>query len=139
MKLQIIRKDQESIGGYEAVKVEQPNSLELSHIVDNSCESILASDLMDSFNNSLISKLCQVLISKLRIGGEIVLGGTDVRFFSKYTANGMLTPKEACDIICSAYSMSTSDMVREELEKLNLRVVSIHMDGLHYEVKAVRA
>lgn len=139
MKLQIIRKDQEGIKGYELAKIEQPNSLELSHIVDNSCESILASDAMDSFNNSIVGKLCQLLVSKLRLGGELVLGGTDIRFFAKYTANGVLTPKEACDIVCSAYSMSTADMVREELEKLNLRVVSIHMDGLHYEVKAVRA
>lgn len=139
MKLQIIRKEQEGIQGYQLVKIDKPNSLELSHITDNSCEIILASDAMDSFNNSLLQKVCQSLVSKLRLGGELVLGGTDVRFFAKYTTNGALTAKEACDIVCSAYSMSTADMVREELEKLNLKVVSIHMDGLHYEVKAVRS
>lgn len=138
MKLQILRKDQEGIGGYEIVKVETNNTLEVSHIVDNSCEVILASDLMDSFNNSLITKLCQALVSKLRLGGELVLGGTDVRFFAKYASNGLLSPTEACDIVCAAYSMSTSDMVKEQLEKFNLRIISVHMDGLHYEVKAVR-
>lgn len=139
MKLQIIRKEQEGIQGYQLVKIDKPNSLELSHITDNSCEIILASDAMDSFNNSLQQKVCQALVSKLRLGGELILGGTDIRFFSKYVCNGILSPNEACDIVCSAYSMSTSDMVREELEKLNLKVISIHMDGLHYEVKAVRA
>lgn len=139
MKLQIIRKEQEGVQGYEIVKMEKPNSLELSHIIDNSCEIILASDAMDSFNNSLLAKVCQTLVGKLRLGGELVLGGTDVRFFAKYIVNGVLSPTEACDIVCAAYSMSTSDMVREQLEKFGLKVVSIHMDGLHYEVKAVRA
>lgn len=139
MKLQIIRKEQEPIVGYEIVKIQQPNSLGLAHIVDNSCESILASDAVDSFNNSTLSQLCQLLVSRLRLGGELVLGGTDIRFFAKYVCNGILTPNEACDIVCAAHSMSTADMVREELEKLNLKVISIHMDGLHYEVKAVRS
>jgi hypothetical protein len=139
MKLQIIRKEQEGIGGFEIVKMESPNSLELSHIIDNSCEVILASDIVDSFNNSILPKLCQVLVSKLRLNGQLIIGGTDVRFFAKYVSNGLLTPNEACDLVCSAYSMSTSDMVREQLEKFNLKVISIHMDGLHYEVKAVRS
>lgn len=139
MKLHIVRKEQEAIQGYEVVKMEKPNSLELSHIVDNSCEIILASDAVDSFNNAVLGKLCQALVGKLRLGGELVLGGTDVRFFAKYVVNGALTPSEACDIVCTAHSMSTSDMVREQLEKLNLKIISIHMDGLHYEVKAARS
>lgn len=139
MKLQIIKKNQEGIGGYEIVKVDQPNTLELTHIIDNSCEIILASDLVDSFHVSVIPQLCQTLLSKLRLGGELVLGGTDVRFFAKYVSNGLIKPSEACNIVCTAYCMSTSDMIKEELAKLNLKIVSIHMDGLHYEVKAERS
>lgn len=139
MKLQIIRSNQEGIQGYEIVKVEQPNSLELAHIIDNSCESILAPDLADSFHVSVLSKLCQTLLGKLRLGGEIVLGGTDIRLFAKAITNGLLKPVEACDTACSAYCMSTSDMVKEEFQKLNLKIISIHMDGIHYEIKAVRA
>lgn len=138
MKLQIIRKEQTHINGYELYKIDKPNSLELSHIVDNSCEYILASDIMDSFHISLIPKICQLLITKLRLNGEIVVGGTDVRFFSKYVSNGLLTPQEACEIVCSSYSMSYSDMLKEQFEQLKLRIISIHMDGLHYEIKAVR-
>ena len=72
MKVQIVRKDQEAIVGYEVVKVESPNSLEISHLVDNSCENIIAADLVDSFNNELLPQLCKALVSKLRFNGQIV-------------------------------------------------------------------
>lgn len=139
MKLQIIRKEQEGIQGYQVVKIEKPNSLELSHIINNSCEVILAPDAVDSFNNALLQQVCNLIVSKLRLGGELILGGTDIRFFAKYVSNGILSPSEACDIVCSAHSMSTADMIKEQFDKLNLKIVSIHMDGLHYEVKAVRS
>jgi len=94
---------------------------------------------VDSFNNEILPQLCKALVSKLRFNGQLVLGGTDVRFFAKHLLNGILSPEEACEIVRSIHSMSTSDMVRQQLESVNLRVISIHMDGLHYEVKAVRA
>lgn len=138
MKLQIIRPEQDTIGGYEVVQITQPNSLELSHVVDNSCESILAADVIDSFNTNTVQQVCQALASKLRLGGEVSIGGTDIRFFSKFLANGLLDVNSACQIVTSTYSMSTSDMVVEALRGLGLEVLNVHMDGLHYEVKAVR-
>jgi hypothetical protein len=138
MKLQIIRPEQDTIGGYEVVQITKPNSLELSHVVDNSCESILAADLMDSFGSNSVQQVCQALVSKLRLGGEVSIGGTDVRFFSKFLANGLLDVESACHIITATYSMSTSDMAVEALKSLGLEILTVHMDGLHYEVKAVR-
>jgi hypothetical protein len=138
MKLQIIRPEQDSIGGFNVVQIPQPNSLELTSVVDNSCEVILAPDVMDSFAPAGVGKLCEGLVSKLRLGGEITLGGTDVRFFCKLAANGVISDSDACRIVNSIYSMSTSDMVVEALKSLGLSIVSVHMDGLHYEVKAVR-
>jgi hypothetical protein len=73
------------------------------------------------------------------MGGELVIGGIDVRLFAKYVTNGLLAPEEASNIVCKTYSMSTPDLLRSCLEKLQLKVVSIHMDGLHYEIKAVRS
>ena len=93
---------------------------------------------MDSFSSNAVQQVCQALISKLRLGGEVSIGGTDVRFFSKFLVNGLLDVESACQIITAAYSMSTSDMVVEALKNLGLEILTVHMDGLHYEVKAVR-
>jgi len=138
MKLQIIRPEQDTIGGYEVAQITQPNSVELSHIVDNSCESILAADLMDSFSSNSVQQVCKALVSKLRLGGEVSIGGTDIRFVSKFLMNGLLDVNSACQIITATYSMSTSDMVVEALKSLGLEIITVHMDGIHYEVKAVR-
>lgn len=139
MKLQINKTGQQEVVGYEQVTVDKPNTLELSHIVDNSCESILCPDIMDMFHPSAINDLCVGLVQKLRMGGELVVGGVDVRLFAKYITNGLLSPLEASNIVSKTYSMSTSDMLRACLEGLKLKIVSIHMDGLHYEIKAVRS
>ena len=138
MKLQIIRPEQDTIGGYEVAQITQPNSVELSHIVDNSCESILAADLMDSFSSNSVQQVCKALVSKLRLGGEVSIGGTDIRFVSKFLMNGLLDVNSACQIITATYSMSTSDMVVEALKSLGLEILTVHMDVIHYEVKAVR-
>ena len=138
MKLQIVRPEQDTVEGFNVVQIPQPNTLELSSVVDNSCEVILAPDAMDSFAPAGVGKLCEGLVSKLRLGGEITLGGTDVRFFCKLTTNGVISDSDACRIVNSIYAMSTSDMVVGALQQLGLNVVSVHMDGLHYEVKAVR-
>lgn len=138
MKLQIIRKEQQSIEGFELITIDEPNKLDLSHIINNSCELILAPDLVDSFHQSTIDQLCESLVLKTRLNGEIVLGGTDIRFFAKNIYNGTLSYKDACGIVCNIYSMSTSDMIIEAFRKLNVNLVSVIMDGLHYEVKGVR-
>jgi hypothetical protein len=138
MKLQIVRENQEPIGGYEIIKMNSPNSLELSSVVDNSCELILAADLADSFHTKNIPQLCQALISKLRLRGELIVGGTDVRLFTKHVLNGLISNKDACEIVCSTYAMSTSDMIVDAFKSFGLTILSVHMDGIHYEVKAVR-
>lgn len=138
MKLQITRPEQDTIEGYEIVKISQPNTLELSHIVDNSCEVILAADIADSFVPDSLGQVCQALVNKLRLGGEISIGGTDIRFFAKYITNGIINSADACKLVNAAFSMSTSETIVKELEKLNLQILTVHMDGLHYEVKAIR-
>lgn len=138
MKLQIVNNGQEKIGGYETATIEKPNDIDLNNIVTNSCESILASDVVDMFHPNNIKPLCQVLVQKLRLNGELVLGGTEVRLFAKNLINGLLTPTEASNMVTNIYSMSCVDTVKETLESLGLSISSIHMDGVHYEIKAVR-
>lgn len=138
MKLQIINNGQEKIGGYEVATVEKPNEIDLNSIITNSCETIIASDVVDMFHPNNIKPLCQVLLQKLRLNGELTIGGTEVKLFAKNLINGLLTPNEAANMATSIYSMSSVDTVKETLESLGLNISSIHMDGVHYEIKAVR-
>lgn len=136
-KLQVLQKNQEPVQGFDTVLVDR-NNLDLGQIINNECDYILASDVMDSFNADAAGQLIQALVSKLRLNGELVVGGTDVRIFARYVANGQIAPIDASNIVTNSHSMTTSEQVKEICVQLNLAVQSIHFDGLHYEVKVKR-
>tara|TARA_Y100000004_G_C8900110_1_gene405976 strand:+ start:734 stop:1150 length:417 start_codon:yes stop_codon:yes gene_type:complete len=137
MKLHILRQDQEPVGGYEVVRIE-PNQLQLGHIVDNQCEEILAPDVSDSFHISTIQQVVDVLLSKLRRGGSIVLGGTDVRLFAKSIYNGVLNHDSAANIVGQVQSMVNPDLVKALMMQRGVTVDSVRLDGIHYEIKGTR-
>lgn len=138
MKLQILKDGQDKIENYSHA-VASNNQVDISHIVNNECEHILATDVLDCFTPDGIPELLQALVSKLRMGGEISIGGTDMRLLSKSIINGSITQEEGSAIISSLYSVSSMQVVPEALERLGLTIVDTHMNGIHFEVKARRA
>lgn len=137
MKLQILNQAQQSIVGYETLTIER-NQMNLSHITNNECEFILASDIFDSFPAGSAEELINGLLSKLRLRGELVVGGTDVRLFAKVVSNGLVSELDASNIVTNVHSMTTSGQIREILEQRGLEILSVHLDGVHYEIKARR-
>ena len=137
MKLQILSKTQEPIGGFKTVIVDN-NSLDLGEISPNECEVILASDVVDSVTYSAIDQLMSALTSKLRINGELTVGGTDVRMFAAAVANARVSLEEASNIVTNVNSMTNGPDVTRTLESLGLEVQSISLEGVHYEIKAKR-
>jgi|14BtaG_2_1085337.scaffolds.fasta_scaffold68754_2 hypothetical protein len=137
MKLQIIRGIQEAIDGYQIITVNN-DSLDLGSITANECEFILASDVMDSFSINHSGEILGALRSKLRINGELVVGGTELRAFVKAVANGLIAPEDASSVVSQNNSMTSVHAVREMLMSLGLEIVSSHINGLHYEIKAKR-
>ena len=137
MKLQILRGGQEEIENYSHV-VASDNKVDISHIINNECERILATDVLDCFTVDGVPELIQALVSKLRLGGEMSIGGTEIRMLCKSIINGSITPEEGSGIISGLYSASSLQFVQEALEKLGLTVVDTHMNGIHFEVKVRR-
>ena len=137
MKLHILREDQQPVEGFEIVKV-SPNNMTLDHIVNNQCELILAPDIFDSFTVNAFPQLMQALVAKLRIGGELVLGGTDGRLLAKAVINGLLDVERSSNIVSSLMSATSEKFVRELVQSAGLKIASSRIDGLHFEIKAVR-
>ena len=137
MRLQILRKDQEPIQNYQHVFIEDGN-IDLTQIVDNQCKSIVASDIFDSFSSTSRLELIKAMTSKLRIGGELVVGGTDGRVLAKMITNGSLDIEEASSVISNLRAVASANIVSEAIQQFGLRVMSATINGLHYEVKAVR-
>ena len=137
MRLQILRKDQEPIQNYQHVFIEDGN-IDLTQIVDNQWKSIVASDIFDSFSSTSRLELIKAMTSKLRIGGELVVGGTDGRVLAKMITNGSLDIEEASSVISNLRAVASANIVSEAIQQFGLRVMSATINGLHYEVKAVR-
>ena len=137
MKLQILTQEQEPVGGFKTLIIER-NNLDLSEISDNECEVILASDAMDSVSYSSAEQLVAAFITKLRLNGELIVGGTDVRLFSKAVFNGQISPEEASNTVTNVHSMTNGEQMKEIFTKMGLEVQSSYLDGLHYEIKAKR-
>lgn len=137
MKLQILKDGQDEIKNYSHV-VAGDNKVDISHITNNECEHILATDVLDCFTVEGVPELLQALVSKLRLGGEMSIGGTEIRLLCKSIINGSITPEEGSGVISGLYSASSLQNVQEALEGLGLTVVDTHMNGIHFEVKVRR-
>ena len=72
------------------------------------------------------------------MGGSLVVGGTDIRLFSKSIINGMISESEASSIIGLVQSMSIIANTVEIIKSLGMQIESTQINGYHYEVTAKR-
>ena len=137
MKLQLLRDDQDPVLGYKQIIV-TINNIDLSSVVDNECEIILAPDILDSFQANAARDVIEGLRSKMRIGGELSIGGTDVRLFASAVTSGLLATVEASNFVTHSHSMGSWKETKEILKNAGLVIKSVTLDGVHYEIKAIR-
>ena len=137
MKLQIVKPEQESIENYTRVDV-APNTIDLSVASDNECTSILANDVLDSFSVENVPSLLAQLVKKIRMGGELIVGGTDIKLFCKFVVNDQIDELSATRLLGSVQSMTTLSHTVGSLMELGLKIVSSQVNGVHYEIKASR-
>lgn len=137
MKLQIVKTDDEKIENYQHIQC-YGTPLDLSSIADNECEEILAGDLLDMYTIDMLPALVQQLVSKLRIGGRIVLGGTEFSVLAKHIVNGGFTAEAVSNIIASKKSLTDISIIKNALKQLGLNILSTSISGIHCEVTAKR-
>ena len=137
MKLHIVKPEQESIENYTRVD-DNPDGLDLSTVSDNECTVILANDILDWFHIDNVPQLLEHLVKKVRVGGELVVGGTDIRLFGKAVANDQIDEMSAARLIASVQSMTTFDQTSGILKAMGLKILSAQISGIHYEVKVSR-
>ena len=107
-------------------------------ISDNECSEILAQDVLDNFAIDNIHQCISSLVGKLRLGGKLVVGGTDIRLFSRMVSNNTLNEVEASNILSSANSMTSATKVKPIIQSLGLQVISVMVSGIHFEITATR-
>lgn len=137
MKIQVLKMGEPVIEGYKQAVCSE-NYINLMDISDNECKEILAQDVLDSFSYDKIEGCIVSLVGKLRLNGRLVIGGTDIRLFSRMIVSGLLNVQQGSEIANSCSSMSSLSIVEPIVKALGLRIESSTINGTHFEIKARR-
>lgn len=135
MKLQITKPEDAAIQGYENITFN--SDFDLSQYPDNSFDEILANGILDLISLVDIATVIKYIVSKLRIGGRISVGGTDIRLFAKSVLTGH-SPLMASNTIKAAQSMTERSDIENMLRSIGLHIHSVTINGDNYEITAVR-
>lgn len=113
---------------------------------DAECDEIIATDILDFFSGKDTDAVATYWLSKLRHGGQIVIGGVDIRSVARAITNGSLT-LEAANVLlygtqdtASTFRKSSTTMRRicDYLESKSLKIMSARIEEHRYIVKGER-
>jgi|TARA_B100000085_G_scaffold284637_1_gene318248 hypothetical protein len=137
MKLQIITDENDKIEGYLHLPL-QTLQQEITKIPNNSCESIVAVKVSNRIPAQSMEGFLDLVISKLRLGGEILVSGIEQKVMAKHILNGYLKESQFNEILTFANSMETLSDTVNLLNSKGLKIKTTNMNGIEYEVSATR-
>ena len=137
MKIQILKDQQNLIEGYEHVAMGGAE-LDLSRFSNNECLEILADNILDAVPINYMAQTLKLLIDKLRMGGKLIIGGTDLRLFCKQVLNQSISPTDANYIISQCQSMTNLEEIVGLVSTTNLKIETTNINGIHFEISCKR-
>lgn len=117
------------------------SEIDLDTIVDNNeCTEIVAGELINFVPAEKLVNVIGQISRKLRHGGRLCIGGTDLYAFSVAVINGVLNPLEANEAIYSKAKESMIPMndVADLLIRLGLVITNRELNGISYTILAER-
>jgi CTP synthase (UTP-ammonia lyase) len=139
MKLQLIRNIENAIDGFHSILYTDPAKInDLNNITTHSCEYILGNSVLDDFDISDSDKIVYTLITKLRLGGTLILNGHDINILAKSILNKTIESKTFSDIIKEKRSINTALNVMKMLESNGLKISTVKYSDYIYEIVSIR-
>jgi len=146
MKLNLIRKDSEKItGGYINIDPYAiPNSdvvachhYNLTTLVDNGeCQEIRALDVIDFVKSGNVLTTVQHWASKLKKGGTLCVGGSDIREIARNIFHGTMNEERANEYL---YNVNDSPWdIKQSAGSLELMVNVFEKIGLKIQSKTIK-
>ena len=139
MKIHIIKQGETAIEGYKKIEL-LPGFmlLGLDEVSDNEADVIFANDILDALPANVIQQTISQLATKLRLGGTLTVGGTELRTFTKNVTNQTIPEEQAVDIIRNSQSMVNVNKLSDLMRSIGLKIETATINGMHCEVKCVR-
>ena len=140
MKIHIIKQGETAIEGYKKIEL-LPGFmlLGLDEVSDNEAEVVFANDILDALPASVVQQTIAQLVSKLRLGGTLTVGGTELRTFTKNVTNHTISEDQAIEIISNSQSMVNINKLSDLMRSMGLKIETATINGMHCEVKCVRS
>ena len=139
MKIQLTKSESNIIDGFKTIVYTDPSKInDINTIINNSCEYILANTILDDFEISESQNIVNMLVSKLRIGGSIVILGHDIQMLAKMLISNDIGVGDISDLIKDKKSINTALNIILLLESNGLTVVSFTYNKFLYEITAKR-
>jgi hypothetical protein len=137
MKIHITENVSKAIEGYGMIPIVYGKA-DLGAIPDNSLTEIIAIDAIDSIPSDLLSQFIESLVSKMRLGSSLILGGIELGVVSRSLINGRLTSFSFNDIMSKKKSIHSSKDIVDLLKSHNVNIDNVQIIGNHYEITASR-
>ena len=137
MKIYVTTDKDKKIEGFHVVTI-QDFDQEMSNIVPNSSECIVAEEIIDHVPYNIVQKFISVLSSKLRKNGTMTLTGFDLGLVTRYVLNGAIDEQQYSDIVSNRLSMHNMKSVCNYCRDLNLIIENATLEGIKYEIYAKR-
>lgn len=137
MKINITSDPSKSISGYKNYFTYNNDSLDLSDVVPNCCSEILLTGL-DYVSQSKIDDVLNQAISKLRVGGKLLISGLNLDTFVRNVLSEQMSEKEASHLIENIKSVRSRLSITKSIQNRNLLVEYSISKGNIYELSAIR-
>jgi glutamine amidotransferase-like uncharacterized protein len=137
MKLNIATSPQKIISGYTNCFIEN-DSVDLKHIISNSCEEIIMVESVDAISYENFEEVIANIVSKLRLKGKLIISGINLDIVSRSLISEELSEKDYSSIIMNIRSMRSRNSVISIIEAMGLAIESSISKGVMYEIVAVR-
>lgn len=137
MKLYISENIDKAIEGFVIIPIIY-GEVDLSNIPDNAASEIVAIDALDSITHDKVEQFIGLLCRKLRLNGNLYLGGLDAYAISRSLLSGSVSIKEYNENISKKDSLYSSKIIIDLLKRNNINLASAVYKGNYYEVTAKR-
>ena len=136
-KLAILQMGAEHPEGYQVLEIRN-GAIDIDRFSENECTEILAPNLLDYFGFESLNPVISSIVSKMRKGSTIKIGGVDARMMARGIIEGAIPVYDLNQAIFSRRSITDVNLTKELLISLGLKIISARLVGLNYEIEATR-
>tara|TARA_R110000744_G_scaffold157499_3_gene273329 strand:- start:1287 stop:1793 length:507 start_codon:yes stop_codon:yes gene_type:complete len=137
-KLAILPMGVEHPDGYQVIEVMNGN-FNIDQFSENECVEILAPNILNLVDYQKLNGVIISLLSKLRTGGVMMVGGTDTDMVARAIINKTLDVEALNSHIYNSSAITNLTTTREFLSSIGLEILSASYNGLNYEIRARRS